>query len=175
MFKLLPFAVLFILNFSSNDPYLAKINKDDRTIKEKLEKIAVENLRSWEPPFHEEKMLEPFDRSDALSVVIDGFLIKGYKQWKKIVYESMKSDRDSKFKKYRHIIKEMRTSVLSQNSGAVTVIYTWDYITQDNMHYNNNAAVTLVFKLEGNEWKIIQFHVSHGKKELISENTEKPN
>ncbi len=171
MYKL--FSILILILFNTI-PITAQSTQnkiiDEEAIKTELAKIAIDNLRSWEPPFYEEKMLKPFFATKDLLVVIDGIPIRGFVVWKSIVYNSMKADRESNFKKYRHIIKDIRTSILTENSGVVTVMYGWDYITKEDRHYSVNAAVTLVFKLEKNEWKIIQFHCSHGKKKLISEN-----
>ena len=161
--------LLFISLFSKQYCQDDKKSFDQAKIKEKLEKIAVDNLKSWEPPFYEEEMLKPFAHEKDLSVIIDGFPIKGYEQWKKIVYESMQEDRNREFKKYQDVVKELQTSVMSENSGAVTVIYVWDYITKENVHHKIDSAVTLVFKKIKGQWKIIQFHCSHGRDRIVSE------
>jgi hypothetical protein len=139
----------------------------ENAIKETLEKMAIENLKSWEPPFHEDIFLGPFTHSQDLFVVLDGFSIKDYQKWKNVVIESMQAERDQNFKLYKHIVNDINTAVLSSNSGVVTMKYTWDYITKDDLHYNTDAVVTLVFKLEKENWEIIHFNVSHGKEELI--------
>ena len=139
----------------------------ENAIKETLEKLAIENLKSWEPPFHEDIFLDPFTQSEDLFVVLDGFSIKDYQKWKNVVIESMQVDRNQNFKLYKHIVNDINTAVLSSNSGVVTIKYTWDYITKDDLHYNTDAVVTLVFKLEKENWEIIHFNVSHGKEKLI--------
>jgi len=176
MNKILIFPILFVLFFLFCGPYQNGLTLEiEEEIKDTLEKIAVENLTSWEPPFYEEKLLKPFTHNDDFSVVIDGFPIKNYEIWKKVVYESMQEDREKKFKQYKHVIKDIRTSVLSKNSGVVTIIYTWDYVTKDDLHYNTNGAVTLTFKFKDDSWKIIHFHCSHGDEKLINESIEKSN
>ena len=56
-----------------------RVNQGDLDLAEKneiikeLESIAIENLRSWEPPFSEEKLLKPFTNKDDFFVVIDEF------------------------------------------------------------------------------------------------------
>ena len=164
--------LLFICLCSDQYCQNNRVTADEATIKERLETIAVENLKSWEPPFYEEEMLKPFVREKDLTVIIDGFPIKGFEQWKKIVYESMQEDRNQEFKKYQHIVKKIRTSILSANSGSVTVIYVGDHITKENIHYKTDAAVTLVFKRIKDLWKIIQFHCSHGRERIIAENND---
>ena len=139
----------------------------ENAIKETLEKLAIENLKSWEPPFHEDIFLDPFTQSQDLFVVLDGFSIKDYQKWKNVVIESMQVDRNQNFKLYKHIVNDINTAVLSSNSGVVTIKYTWDYITKDDLHYNTDAVVTLVFKLEKENWEIIHFNVSHGKEKLV--------
>ena len=146
-----------------------KLSPDtENVIKETLEKIAIENLKSWEPPFHESIFLNPFTQSEDLLVVLDGFIIKDYQKWKNVVIESMQADRDLKFKMYKHIVNDINTAVLSSNSCVVTMKYTWDYITKEDVHYNTDAVVTLVFKLEKENWEIIHFNVSHGEKREIN-------
>ena len=139
----------------------------ENVIKETLEKMAIENLKSWEPPFHEDIFLKPFTKSEDLFVVLDGFSIKDYQKWKNVVIESMQADRDQKFKLYKHIVNDINAAVLTPSSGVVTIKYTWDYITKEDLHYNKDAVVTLVFKLEKENWEIIHFNVSHGKEKLI--------
>ena len=81
----------------------------------------------------------------------------------------MQEDRNRGFKKYKDLVKELRTSALSENSGSVTVIYVLDYITKENVHHKIDSAVTLVFKKINDQWKIIQFHCSHGRDRIVSE------
>ena len=139
----------------------------ENKIKVTLEKLAIENLKSWEPPFHEEKFLNAFTHDDDLLVILDGFTITNYERWKNVVFESMQADRVQKYKMYRHIVNDIYTAVLSSNAGVVTMSYTWDYLINDDLHYNTEATATLVFKLEKENWKIIQFVVYHGKEILI--------
>jgi hypothetical protein len=139
----------------------------ENAIEETLEKMAIENLKSWEPPFHEDLFLDLFTQSEDLFVVLDGFSINNYQRWKNVVIKSMQADRDQNFKLYKHSVNEINTAVLSAKSGVVTMKYTWDYITKDDLHYNKDAAVTLVFRLEKENWKIIHFNVSHGKEKLV--------
>ena len=170
MYKTLLITILLLISFFPN-----QFCQDNKTstgkdkIKKKLEKITIDNLKSWEPPFYEEEMLKPFAQDKDLSIIIDGFPIKGYEQWKKIVYESMQEDRSREFKKYQDVVKELRTSVLSKNSGSVTAIYVWDYVTKENVHHKIDSTVTLVFKKIKGQWKIIQFHCSHGRDRIVSE------
>ena len=135
-------------------------------IKTTIEKIALDNLKDWEPPFHEDKFLQDFTHSDDFKFTVDGFHINDFEKWKSIVYESMEFDRVN-HKHYKHKIKEIQTIVLSKNSGIVTINYIWDYITNDDLHYNTPATVTSVYRFENNGWKILNSHVSHGEKRLL--------
>ena len=141
---------------------------DDEILKIKttLENIALDNLKDWEPPFHEDKFLQDFTQSDDFKFTVDGYHINDFEKWKTIVYESMEFDRVN-HKHYKHSIKDIQTTVLSKHSGIVTVNYIWDYITNDDLHYNTPANVTSVFRLEDNDWKILNSHVSHGEKRLL--------
>ena len=102
--------LLFFLSCYTEDKLLPET---ENLIKETLEKIAIENLRSWEPPFHESIFLNPFTQSEDLLVVLDGFTIKDYQKWKNVVIESMQADRDQKFKSYKHIVNDIKTAVLA--------------------------------------------------------------
>lgn len=137
-------------------------------ISSQLKSIALENLKSWEPPFYENKFLKQFTQSDDLLIVINDFTIKNYAKWEDIVYESMKDDRKQQFKMYKHIIHEVNVAVLSASSGVVTTSYTWDYITNENFHFNVKAKATLVFRKNNEHWEIVHFIVSHQKEKQIS-------
>ena len=150
---------------SSENNYASIQNKEK--ISSQLKSIALENLKSWEPPFYENKFLNPFTQGDDLLIVIDGFTIKNYDKWKRIVFESMNEDRTKQFKLYKHIIDEINVAVLSASSGVVTTSYTWDYITKANLHYNVKANATLVFRKNDDRWEIVHFIVSHQNEKQI--------
>ena len=158
----------FVLFFASCASLNNNLSSENETaIQSELRNIAVENLRSWEPPFYEEKFLNDFSQSKDLLVVIDKFVIKGFEKWKNIAVESMQEEREQGYKMYKHNIDDINVSVLSKNSGVVTIIYTWDYITKKNLHFNVKATAVLVFKKVNENWKIINLIVSHGDKEQI--------
>lgn len=162
MIKFVPLLSSFCLIFcSSTDNYVTIQNKEN--ISSQLKTIALENLKSWEPPFYENEFLNPFTQSEDLLVVIDDFTIKNYDKWKSIVFEGMNEDRNQQFKLYKHIVDEVNVAVLSASSGVVTTAYTWDYITKENLHFNVKAKATLVFRENESDWEIVQFIVSHQK------------
>lgn len=117
--------------------------KDILQIKSTLENLALDNLKDWEPPFQEEMFLQDFSQSDDFRFTVDGFHVNDYEKWRTIVYESMDYDRLN-HKHYKHDIIDIQTVVLSLNSGIVTINYIWDYITNNDSHYNTSAIVTAV-------------------------------
>jgi hypothetical protein len=79
----------------------------------------------------------------------------------------MQAEREQEYKMYKHNIDYINIAVLSKTSGVVTLIYTWDYITKDDMHFKVNATATLVFRQVDENWKIVHFIVSHGEEKQI--------
>jgi len=164
--KSLALLSLFLLISCSSDNDVVSVQNNEK-ISSQLENIALENLKSWEPPFYENNFLNHFTQSDDLLIVIDDFTIKNYDKWKEIVIESMNEDRNQQFKMYKHIINEVNVAVLSASSGVVTTSYTWDYITNENLHFNVKANATLVFRKNNEHWEIVHFIVSHQKEKQI--------
>lgn len=131
-----------------------------------LKAIAVEFLRSWEPPFYPEKALKLFTQSDDFCLIIDGLPIKEYAEWAKGVPNFM-SDDDYFFKSYKHDIKDIRTVVLSPDVGVVTIIYVWDSVTTEDVQTNTDGAITLTCRKEDEGWKIVHYHGSHNTGKVI--------
>ena len=138
----------------------------EKQISESLKNVAIEFLRSWEPPFHSEKALSLFTQSDDFYLVIDGFETSSYSEWAEGVPDYMADD-NYFFKSYKHEIKDIKTVMLSHNSGVVTVTYVWDNISKDNNHKKVDGAITLACRKEDNKWKIVHYHGSHGKESII--------
>ena len=164
--KLFFFLILSALISSCNLEERSISEDEILKIKTSLENLALDNLKDWEPPFHEDEFLQDFTQSVDFKFTVDGYHINDFEKWRTIVYESMEFDRVN-HKHYKHIIKEIQTTVLSKNSGIVTLNYIWDYITNDDLHYNTPATVTSVYRFEDNNWKILNSHVSHGEKRLL--------
>jgi len=162
---LAPLSLILLISCSSDNDFVSMQNKEK--ISSQLKSIALENLKSWEPPFHENQFLSHFTQSDDLLIVIDDFTIKNYDKWKGLVFESMNEDRNQQFKMYKHIVNEVNVVVLSASSGVVTTSYTWDYITNENLHFNVKANATLVFRKNNEHWEIVHFIVSHQKENQI--------
>jgi len=165
--KIISLFILSALILSCNSDKRSISDEEVLKIKTKVEKIALDNLKDWEPPFYEEMFLQDFTKSDEFKFTVDGYHINDFKKWKSIVYESMEFDRKN-YKHYKHNIINIKTTVLSLNSCIVTVNYIWDYITNDEFHYNVPATVTSVYRFENDNWKIINSHVSHGEKRLLN-------
>ena len=161
---LISFSVITACDFDKSHPSDNEILE----IEARLEKLAVENLKDWEPPFHVDKFLQDFTQSIDFRFTVDGFHVDDFKKWESLVYESMEFDRRN-HKQYIHDIVDIQTIVLGENSGLVTINYIWDYITNENLHYHTPATVTTVYRLEKDNWKIINSHVSHGEKRLVKE------
>ena len=162
------FLLLFSLLTSCDSDKSSMSDNDILQIKRTLENQALDNLKDWEPPFHEENFLKDFTQSSDFRFTVDGFQVNDFEKWKAIVYESMEFDRLN-HKQYKHDIIDIQTIVLGENSGVVTVNYIWDYTTNDDQHYNIRATVTTVYRFENDNWKIINSHVSHGEKRLLKE------
>jgi len=50
-------------------------------ISDSLKTLAIDFLRSWEPPFNPDKALRLFTKSEDFHLVIDGFPIKTFKEF----------------------------------------------------------------------------------------------
>lgn len=131
-------------------------------IKDSLETIAVDFLRSWEPPFYPEKALGLFTQSEDFFLIIDGLPIGEYAEWAEGVPNFM-SDDNYFFKSYTHEIKDIRTVVLSPDVGVVTLIYVWHSITKDDVRASTDGASTLTCRRENEGWKIVHYHGSHNE------------
>lgn len=129
-------------------------------ISDSLKNIAVEFLRSWEPPFYPDKAISLFTESKDFYLVIDGNEIETFQEWSAGVPNYM-SDDNYFFSSYKHEIKDIRTVVLSPESGVVTIVYIWDNVSTDGIHRRVNGAATLACRKEENRWKIVHYHGSH--------------
>ena len=138
--KLFLVLILFLLITSCNSDKSLLSDNDILEIKARLENLAVDNLKDWEPPFHVDNFLRDFTQSIDFRLTVDGFHVTDFKKWETIVYESMEFDRLN----HKHDIIDIQTIVLGNNSGLVTINYIWDYITSDNLNYNTPATVTTV-------------------------------
>lgn len=163
---LISFLTLSALLTSCSSDKKSISDKDILEIKMTLENLSLANMKYWEPPFPEDKFIQAFTQSDDFTYISDGHLFNDFEEWKTLVHEFMEEDRVS-HKHYTHIIKDIQTTVLSENSGIVTINYIGDFITNDDLHYNIPATVTSVYRFEDNDWKIINEHVSHRKKVLL--------
>lgn len=161
--------IILILMCSASCQYTNKDLNDDQQdqVSDSLEKLATDFLKSWEPPFKPDKALSLFTQTDDFYLVIDGFKTETFKEWKEGVPNYMADD-DYYFKSYKHEIHDIRTVVLSPESGVVTITYVWDNISRkDDMHKRIDGAITLSCRLEESGWKIVHYHGSHGDEEII--------
>jgi hypothetical protein len=157
-------AVLLFASCQKSATMLSEELKAELT--DTLEAIAVEFLRSWEPPFHPEKALSLFTQSEDFCLIIDGLPIREYAEWAKGVPNFM-SDDDHFFKSYKHDIKDIKTVVLSPDVGVVTIIYVWDSISNDEVHTNTDGAITMTCRREHKGWRIVHYHGSHDTEKII--------
>ena len=164
--KLLLFLLFILLGACKS--YQGELSEKEKlNVKETLEKLATNNLKAWEPPFYEEIFLDFFTQNDDFSFAVDGFHVTNYEDWVAIVYGSMEEDRKNN-KEYSDIIKNIETEVINKNYGFVTIDYIWDYTTNENINYNVNSIVTMLFRIEDNQWKIMNTHCSHGETRIVN-------
>jgi len=140
----------------------------EQPIADTLGRMAVDFLRSWEPPFHPEKALDLFTRSGDFCLIIDGLPIETYEEWAKGVPNFMADDKYF-FSSYQHEIKELKTVVLNENAGVVTIIYVWDSVTRDGVHRETQGAITLSCRREKEGWKIVHYYGSHGEDRTLED------
>ena len=133
----------------------------------KLTDIALEFLKSWEPPFDPDAAIALFTQGEDFHLVIDGYVIDNYQDWAKNVPNFM-SDDDYFFASYKHEVKNIETVVLSPQSGAVTVVYIWDSISKEGIHERTPGAATLTCRKENEAWKIVHYHGSHDEPKIIN-------
>jgi hypothetical protein len=138
----------------------------EQQISDTLKKIAIDFLRSWEPPFNANQALKLFTQSDDFHLVIDGINIDTYSKWAKGVPNFMADD-NTFFKSYKHEIKELKTTALSPESGVVTITYIWDNISIDDIHKRTDGSATFACRQEMSGWKIVQYHGSHGNEVIV--------
>lgn len=140
--------------------------KTEKQVSDSLKNLAVEFLRSWEPPFYPEKALSLFTKSEDFYLVIDGFETDSYAEWEAGVPNYMADD-NYFFKSYKHEIKDINAVVFSPESGVVTITYVWDNISKEDIHKKVDGAITLACRKEGEGWKIVHYHGSHGDEKVI--------
>ena len=137
------------------------------SIKSILEGIALDFLHSWEPPYAPDAALALFTQNEDLHLVIDGgYTCDNYPDWKEAVPRSMFHEIQL-FTSYTHEVKYIETVVLSPQSGAVTIVYTWDSVSKEGVHERTPGAITMVCRKENEAWKIVHYHGSHDEPEII--------
>lgn len=141
---------------------------NEEPIKRKLEVLATDFLRYWEPPFNPDGAVSLFTQNEDFHLVIDGFEISNYEYWAKNVPNFM-SDDDYFFSSYSHEIKNIETVVLSPTAGVVTIVYIWDSISKEGVHERTPGAATLTCREEKGAWKIVHYHGSHGEPKVVEE------
>lgn len=156
-----------ILLSSCQTNTLDSVYKIEKQVSDSLKTLAVSFLRSWEPPFNAEKALSLFTKSEDFYLVIDGFETDSYTEWERGVPKYMADD-DHFFKSYKHEIKDIKTVMLSPISGVVTITYIWDNISKEDVHKRVDGAITLACRREGDHWKIVHYHGSHGDEKIIT-------
>ena len=122
--------------------------------------MAMDFLKSWEPPFNPEGALSFFTQTEDFHLISDGHETSEYIDWASIVPKWMAHD-DYSYSSYTHEIKNIETVVLSPKSGVVTIVYIWDSISKDGVHERIHGAITLTCRDEDSGWKIVHYHGSH--------------
>ena len=138
------------------------------SITSKLERIALDFLKSWEPPYDPDAALALFtQREDFHLVISGGYTCDNYMEWTEAVPNSM-SHEEEFYDSYKHEVKYIETVVLSPQSGVVTIVYIWDSISKEGVHERTPGAFTLTCRKEKDVWKIVHYHGSHDEPEVIN-------
>jgi hypothetical protein len=144
-------------------------NNEIEAIKITLENMALGFLKSWEPPYDPDAALALFTQEEDFHLVIGGgYLCDNYNEWTDAVPRSMSHEEDS-YNSYKHEVRYIKTVVLSPMSGVVTIVYIWDSISKEGVHERTPGAITMTFRRERNEWKIVHYHGSHDEPEVVIE------
>ena len=137
------------------------------SITAKLEGIALDFLRSWEPPYDPDAALALFTQREDFHLVIGGgYTCDNYMEWTKAVPSSM-SHEEEFYDSYKHEVKYIETVVLSPQSGVATIVYIWDSISKEGVHERTPGAITITCRKENEAWKIVHYHGSHDEPEII--------
>ena len=75
------FLLLFSLLTSCDSDKSSMSDNDILQIKRTLENQALDNLKDWEPPFHEEIFLKDFTQSSDFRFTVDGFHVNDFEKW----------------------------------------------------------------------------------------------
>lgn len=138
------------------------------SISSKLEGIALDFLKSWEPPYDPDAALALFTQKEDFHVVIGGsYTCDSYAEWTEAVPRSMYHEQEF-YSSYSHDVKYIETVVLSPESGVVTIVYIWDSISKEGVHERTPGAFTITCRKENEAWKIVHYHGSHDEPEVIN-------
>ena len=133
-----------------------------------LERIALDFLKSWEPPYDPDAALALFTQREDFHLVIGGgYTADNYLEWTEAVPRSMAHEVEF-YNSYKHEVKYIETVVLSPQSGVVTIVYIWDSISKEGVHERTPGAITLTCRKENKSWKIVHYHGSHDEPEVIN-------
>ena len=161
------FILAFLLQCSNaKDENFNLQNNSNLALSDSLKNVALDFLKSWEPPFDSKMALDLFSNSSDFVLVIDGMYNNKYEDWASNIDNYMEHDRIH-YKLYKHIIKDVRTVLLSPTVGVVTIVYVWEYVQNDGKHYKADGAITFVCRIENEKWKIVHYHGSHDNEILI--------
>jgi len=101
--------------------------QDSITIK--LESIALNFLKSWEPPYDPDAALSLFTQREDFHLVISaGYTCDNYMEWIDAVHSSMHHEKEF-YNSYKHEVKYIETVVLSPKSGVVMLRFAIRHIT----------------------------------------------
>jgi hypothetical protein len=138
------------------------------TSNSRLESIALDFLKSWEPPYDPDAALALFTQKEDFHLVIGGgYICDNYMEWTEAVPNSM-SHEEEFYDSYKHEVKYIETVVLSPQPGVVTIVYIWDSISKEGVHERTPGAFTLICRKEKDDWKIVHYHGSHDEPEVFN-------
>ena len=162
------FVLISIYTLSCQSRNKDSIESYETQISDSLKSVAISFLKSWEPPFYPERAISLFTQTDDFNLIIDGLEIDTYNEWADGVPNFMADD-DYFFKSYKHELKNIEAVTLSPGSGVVTITYIWETISRDDIHRKTDGAATLTCRFEDKRWKIVHYHGSHGKEQIIGD------
>ncbi|MBK8944068.1 MAG: nuclear transport factor 2 family protein [Ignavibacteriae bacterium] len=139
-------------------------------VSDSLKNIAINYLKSWEPPFDPKGSLKLFSKTNDFTLISDGFYVPSFNKWEEVTFGSMQHEAEEHLN-YKHEIEEIRCTILSENSGVVSVLYKWYGTKKDKnkSQYFNKGAITIVCRREGKNWKIVHYHGSHQDDQLVEQ------
>jgi ketosteroid isomerase-like protein len=132
-----------------------------------LSSLVDEYMAAWEPQRISEKGMQEiseriFDHGSDFAMVVDATY---YPSWavRSPKIPTLVAQTKAEEKEGTHRTIEDRILPLGRDAAALTRVYRYTFTDQAGKHGHQDSAVTLVFRRSGRDWKIVQYHGSHGQ------------